>query len=344
MKKGFKKSALTAGLALFLAAGMGIKAGPASASVISPGGTPGYLSLPELSTSSSDPGTNSGTFASTVQPVSGPSSTIYVTPTSLFGNTFISPGAGISTVTATTTAPQDLYYSPSGLDLQFINSMTNSYTLLGAGGTPTITGQVVSNVFAVGSSPAMPGAIPGELVFTYQFSVDSISPTGSNGPTQLTISSFNNPNGTGTWLLGDGVITTADGYSSPPGYTPVYTQIAGGVTPLCNGGACANGYAGVTQVNGQEGLNTALGTINYAQYQSTIPIGLDQVSPEFFVATNSYYYSLGTLSLQGDGGGSNGVSVFVPGTPEPGTLVLFGTALGLTAFMVVRKRRSQMVA
>ena len=328
---------MAAGLALVLTAGLAVQASPVFATVISNGGSPGYLSTPELSTSGSDPGTNAGTFSSTIQPVSGPSSTVYVTPTSLFGNTFISPGTGISTVSATTTAPQDLYYSASGLDLKFLNSITDGFTLLGAGGTPTITGQIVSNVFAVGSTATMAGAVPGELVFTYQFSVDSITPTGSNGPTQLTISSFNNPGGTGNWLLGDGVITGTSGTSN-------YTQIAGGATPLCSGVACSNGYSGVTQVNGQEGLNTTLGTINYAQYDSTIPVGLDQISPEFFVATNSFAYSLGSLSLQGDGGSTLGLPVFVPGTPEPGTLVLFGTALGLTAFMVVRKRRSQMVA
>ena len=337
MKKRFKKATMAAGLALVLTAGLAVQASPVFATVISNGGSPGYLSLPELSTTATDPGTNAGTFSSIAQPVSGSPSTVYVTPTSQFGNTFISPGPGYSTVTATTTAPQDLYYSTSGLDLQFVNSITDGFTLLGAGGTPTIKGQVVSNVFAVGSTASMNGAIPGELVFTYQFSVDSISPSGSTGPTQLTISSFNNPGGTGTWLLGDGVITGTSGSAN-------YTQIAGGVTPLCNGSTCANGYSGVTQVNGQEGLNTTLGTINYAQYDSTIPVSLNEMSPEFFVATNSFAYSLGSLSLQGDGGSTLGLPVLVPNVPEPGTLVLFGTALGLTAFMVVRKRRSQMIA
>jgi hypothetical protein len=183
----------------------------------------------------------------------------------------------------------------------------------------------------------MAGAVPGELVFTYQFSVGNISPSTGTGPTQITISNFNNPGASGNWLLGDGAITGTSGVNN-------FTQIAGGVTPLCNGATCSNGYGGLDSITGQEGLNSANGTINYAEYLSTIPIGLDQISPEIFVASNALYYSLGSLSLQGDGGGSNGVFIFVPTTPEPGTLVLFGTALGLVAFMVVRNRRNQIVA
>jgi hypothetical protein len=324
---------MATGVALALTVGLALMPKQTFASVIQPGGSPAYLSAPLLTTTSTDPGTGPTTFQATLSN----GNQFYVTPTSTFGNTFLSPGPGISGVSATTSNVGDINYSVSGLNLQFVNSISDPYTLSGSNGV-TITGQVVSNVFAIGNSPSMAGAVPGELVFTYQFSVDSISPNYGSGPNGLSISFFDEPNGTGMWTLGDGVISTATGGGS-------YTQVPGGLTPTCNGGACSGGYSSIVSLFGTEQLNTANGAINSATYNTTASIGLDQVTPEFFVASNAFYYQLGSLSVaSGSGGSAPGVNVFVPGTPEPGTLVLFGTALGLTAFMVVRKRRSQMVA
>jgi hypothetical protein len=333
MKKPIKKITKVSGLALALSLGVAMLAKPAFATVISPGGSPAYLSAPELSTTSTDPGTGPGTFLTTLSN----GNTFYVTPTSTFGNTFVSPGPGISGVSATTSYVGDINYNVSGLNLQFINSINDPYTLTGSNGV-VITGQVVSNVFAIGSGATMAGAVPGELVFTYQFSVDSISPTYGSGPNNLSISFFDEPNGTGMWTLGDGIISTATGGGS-------YTQIPGGASPTCNGGSCSNGYSTIVSLFGTEQLNTANGAINSATYTTTASVGLDQVTPEFFVASNAFAYELGSLSVgSGSGGSAPGVNVFVPGVPEPSTLILFGTALGLTAFMVVRKRRNQMVA
>jgi hypothetical protein len=80
--------------------------------------------------------------------------------------------------------------------------MTSSYSI----NSGTVTGNVISNVFKIGSGATMAGAVTGELVFTYQFDVTGSATNINNaGVASATIADFNNPNGL-TYNLGSGII------------------------------------------------------------------------------------------------------------------------------------------
>lgn len=326
MKK-IKKKTLAAGLGLVLLAGVAISPGQALATVITPGGSPGYLSTPTLSTySGGPPAPNSFEITTTASP-SGSTANFYVTPTSTFGNTFINPGPGISAVTISNSNPvptSDLLYSVSGLDLQYVTSQIENWSQTGATAS---SGQVISSVYKIGSNPTMAGAVTGELVFTYQFDVTSLFPSYANGVNTASIALFNDPNGY-IWALGDGAI------SDP-------TDLPSGAPSFTNCSACTTASLG--SLYGSTSLDTANGSVNSINYTDNLAIGNNMISPIFFVASNAFAYETGSIALGVNGTGSN-VNVFVPGIPEPGTLVLFGTALGLVAFMVARRRKGQLVA
>ena len=343
MKKSssFKKITVATGVALALAASVGLGSGRALAST-----TPGYLSAPILSTSETSGsqkvtvGTSSGTY------------TIYSTPTSLYGNTIPSTAqlqsflsANESGVPANVTilnvsdsgAP---FYAISGiskeangcgsngctLDLQLVKSLTTNYDATNALGQVEYSGQVLSNVFKVGSGSNLPGATAGDLVFTYQFDVTSeiSSANGNVGPSSGSVSFYNDPNGY-IYTLGTGSTDTSS---------------ISGTTISCS--SCtelsASGLKGQVIYDTFDG---SIETLNYLNNSGFLPAG--SLTPELFVASNATNYTLGSLTLNGNGADLL-ADVFVPATPEPGTLVLFGTALGLVAFMAVRRRRSQVVA
>ena len=340
MKKSssFKKITVATGVALALAASVGLGSGRALASP-----TPGYLSAPILSTTS-------GSQQVKVETSSG-SYTIYSTPTSLYGNTIPSTAqlqsflsANESGVPANVTilnvsdsgAP---FYAISGissgangcgssgctLDLQLVKSLTTNYDATNALGQVEYSGQVLSNVFKVGSGSNLPGATAGDLVFTYQFDVTSeISANGNVGPSSGSVSFYNDPNGY-IYTLGTGSTDTSS---------------ISGTTISCS--SCtelsASGLKGQVIYDTFDG---SIETLNYLNNSGYLPVG--SLTPELFVASNATNYTLGSLTLNGNGADLL-ADVFVPATPEPGTLVLFGTALGLVAFMAVRRRRSQVVA
>ncbi len=340
MKKSssFKKITVATGVALALAASVGLGSGRALASP-----TPGYLSAPILSTTS-------GSQQVKVETSSG-SYTIYSTPTSLYGNTIPSTAqlqsflsANESGVPANVTilnvsdsgAP---FYAISGissgangcgssgctLDLQLVKSLTTNYDATNALGQVEYSGQVLSNVFKVGSGSNLPGATAGDLVFTYQFDVTSeISANGNVGPSSGSVSYYNDPNGY-IYTLGTGSTDTSS---------------ISGTTISCS--SCtelsASGLKGQVIYDTFDG---SIETLNYLNNSGYLPVG--SLTPELFVASNATNYTLGSLTLNGNGADLL-ADVFVPATPEPGTLVLFGTALGLVAFMAVRRRRSQVVA
>ena len=313
MKK-IKKKSLAASLGLALMAGVALSPGLAHA-------TGGYLGTPSVT--GSPVNTSSFEITLTSSP-SGATSNFYVTPNSDFGNTFINPGPGYSSVSISNTSPvptSDLLYSASGLDLQYVTSEISNWSQSGA---TSSSGQLISSVYKIGSGATMAGAVPGELVFTYQFDVTSLSPSYANGVNTASIALFNDPNGY-QWALGDGAI------SDPTDLT--------GPTLSCPG--CTTASLG--SLYGSTSLDTQNGSVNSINYTDNLAIGNDQISPIFFVATNAFAYGQGSMSLgvNGTGGNSN---VFVPNTPEPGTLMLFGTALGLVAFMAVRRRGSQRIA
>lgn len=314
MKK-IKTKSLVMGLGLALLTGVVVSPGLAHATTLD------YLGASIVSTSP----INSSSFKIIeTNATTGVGTKLYVTPNSAFGNTFVNPGPNISAVTIANTAPippSDLLFSASGLDLQYVTSMINNWSQTGA---TSSSGQVISSVYKVGSGATMPGAIPGELVFTYQFDVTSLSPSYANGVNEANIALFNDPNGY-SWTLGDGVI------SDPTDLT--------GPSLSCTG--CTTAKLG--SLYGSTYLDTQNGTVNSIDYVDSLAIGNDKISPIFFVASNAYAYGLGSIALGSNGTGGN-VNVFVPDTPEPGTLVLFGTALGLVAFLAVRRRGIQRLA
>ena len=342
MKKSssFKKITVATGVALALAASVGLGSGRALASP-----TPGYLSAPILSTSSS-----SGSQAISVSTSSG-TFNIYSTPTSLYGNTIPSTAqlqsflsANESGVPANVTilnvsdsgAP---FYAISGissgangcgssgctLDLQLVKSLTTNYDATNALGQVEYSGQVLSNVFKVGSGSNLPGATAGEMVFTYQFDVTAgITSNGTVGPSSGSVSFYNDPNGY-IYTLGTGSTDTSS---------------ISGTTISCS--TCNSlSDKSLTGTVTYDTINGSIETLSYLNNTNTIPP--NEISPELFVASNATNYTLGSLTLNGNGADFT-ADVFVPATPEPGTLVLFGTALGLVAFMAVRRRRSQVVA
>ena len=321
MKKTKKKS-FAAGLGLALLAGVAISPGLAQATVIQLAGSPGYLSSPEISTTS----INSSSFEITETFTNGNTQNLYITPGSSFGNTFVNPGPGVSAISISNTSPvptSDLLYNVSGLDLQYVTSLESNWSQSGA---TSSSGQVISSVYKIGSGATMAGAVPGELVFTYQFDVTSLSPSYENGVNTANIALFNDPNGY-AWALGDGAI--ADPTDLPSG------------APSLSCSLCSTASLG--SLYGSTYLDTANGSVNSIAYTDNLAIGDNQISPIFFVASNAFSYGIGSIALGAGGTGGN-VNVFVPDSPEPGTLVLFGTALGFVAFMVVRNRRSQSVA
>ena len=321
------KITVTAGLALALSVGLGTTAKSAWA---------GYY----LGTQNVVPAGTSGSFAVDYT-TSGGSFTQSYTNASQFGNTIPNPLPASTTgaITSFTSGgsfdpiPNSaLFYSSAGLDLLPVASMLENYSSTGTNGS--ISGQVLSQVFKVGPTATMANALPGELVFTYQFDVTSAIPQqGSSqlpGVNQLTLAYLNNPIAEGNYLLGGGFNSTVSG--SPAGYTPI---VSGTNTSLSGT------------------LNTAMfnpdlqGTVTVDPTNNTIVQELDNwgtpqssgVSPQIFLATNAYNYSLGQLGVEGTGF-SQYVTTFVPGTPEPSTLVLLGSGLGLLAFMALRRREN----
>ena len=309
-----KKVTITAGLALALTVGLGTTAKSAWA---------GYLSAPTLSSTSS-----AGSFAFNVtNGNSTPSINGYAVAPSTFGNTIPTISALDSFAGTSLTAPTvtdysgtgaPVFYSASGLNLQLVKSMTSAYNMGGV-----VTGNVISNVFAVGANPTVSGAVTGELVFTYQFDVTgSTTNINNGGVSSATIADFNNPNGT-TFKLGSGILS-----ESQPMIGPSFAGSGLTENTLVN----TNLQGKVTFAS-----NNSISSLEYALVNASISLG--QYTPQFFVASNAFYTSMGTIGLGGSGQ-TDTVAVFVPGTPEPKTLILFGSGIALLAFMFRRKEEN----
>lgn len=311
------------GLAVAMTVGAGINAKTALAT------TGGYLAPSTLSmTSGQFPYTVSGTG-------SEGSITMYGTSNSSYGLTIpttsqITTTAGyngpanISTITdgGPTVTPPPTFYDPTTLDLTQVNSMTTPFSDTSNTGNVTVTGNVMSNVFKVGSGSTMLGAVPGELVFTYQFNVTGVTSNDNSGINYAEVSYFNQPNGT-FYQLGSGI-----NYNSSTGqYINLGPSLSGTLTPLTS-----------ANLTGQVAYS-ANGTVESLNYTSNAYIGVGFVSPQFFVASNALYYGLGQMTLQGSGTTSV-ADVFVPNTPEPATLVLFGTGLAFLGFIALRRKEN----
>ena len=285
--------------------------------------------------------------------------TMYYSTTSSYGATIPTPaqinatlnaaGFASTTINSIGTISGDNYvpvtfYDPSSgqsFTLNQINTITDPFTAGGTNGA-SISGNVLSNVFQV-----VGGSHNGDLVFSYQFNVTSVSISGTyldSGSVAFFNEPLNGLTGIGTpWVLGDGINATATntGVINPLNGLPVYNFASDAIGSTLTGAVqfSATGASTVTFDSVTNG-NNSVESINYLGAQ----IGAGDVSPQFFVASNATTYTIGSFTFGGVGAGFPGDPVFVPGTPEPGTLVLFGTALGLVAFMVVRNRRSQSIA
>ena len=317
-----QKITATAGLALALTVGFGTTAKSAWA---------GYLTAPTLSTTS-------GAFQFNVNG-SGP---YYATGNSSYGNTIptasaLSALSGLSPVTSlqdgingTSGSVPTFYTAPTGLDTTPVATMMNAYTMSTSTGTTVITGDVISSVFKFGAKPGISGALPGELVFTYQFDVTGIASNNNTGVYAASIGFFNNPNGT-AFTLGSGINTTAIG----PNFSgDTYVNSSGQTVALSAATITASDLSGnVTFASN--------GTVSALGYNSGADITLGEYSPQFFVASNAYYTSMGSIGFTGSSA-SGGTSVFVPGTPEPKTLILFGSGIALLAFMFRRKQENSL--
>lgn len=302
-----RKITMSTGLAVALVAGVAMNSGIAFAD--------NYLGTPAISM------TNNGGFQFNVTS-SNVGYTAYDNPTSTYGNTIPTAAAlnaaGIpGTIQSISGTNGQVFYSPSGLGLTQINSITDNYTGTASNGS-SFSGQIVSNVMKVTS-----GTGTGDLVFTYQFDVTKVTPPGNGGISGLSVSFFNEPlsqiSGVGTpWILGDGANTT-----------PVGKSLG---TPI-----------NLSGIDGTVNYDTIDGTISSLSYTSTTDITAGAISPQFFVASNATNYGFGSLSFEGGGAGLPGQTVFVPNSPEPSTLVLLGTGFALLAFMTFRKRQNQIL-
>lgn len=316
-KKKMTKATLVVGMALATVTGFGVLAPSAQAD---------YLAPPTIVTSPT-----STSFPATFKTNTGASFTLNYESTSSFGNTIpvtssvpIPPGDGtkIGSVTDANLPASALYFDGSSLDLTQVATKTINYTATD-GSVGSISGQVISNVLKVGSGNTMNGAKPGELVFTYQFDVTKVTPgTSGLSVSQASIALFNNPGGSQLWTLGSGVNVNSSGKLAPLGSTLSCPGCT--VLPL-------------TSLNGLVFYNLSNETISNLEDQFSIGATQDYISPQFFVASNATNYGIGSLSLEGTGISDN-VSVFVPDTPEPSTLLLLGSGLALVSFMAFRKK------
>ena len=201
--------------------------------------------------------------------------------------------------------------------------------------------QVANSVLKYTSAPSGSGAFSGyvdssvwrtstgTLDFFYQFDVTSV---GSNSatPNAAGISPFNLPNGTAYNLaLG---INSSTAPTSNGGTTVTYD-------PLCVGANCtpvalSNFFNDPTPLTLSYGSG---GTFIGGNNTPIFSMKAGQVSPQLFIASNATSYGIGTFTIQSSTGIAE-VDTFVPDSPEPGTLVLFGSALALGSFFMMRKK------
>ena len=332
-----KKAASSFGLVLAVAVGFYGNAKPVWA---------GYLSTPGLSTSASP-----GSFAVGVNGTSFPPP-LYGSNTSSFGNTIptgaqITGATGISPITTisdstsisvtgttiTSVGPNILYDPTTGrsngtsLNLTAVApALINPYYFNGV-----LEGTVESQVFAVTS-----GSNAGDLVFTYQFNVAA---NAAQGVLSLTLGSFNS--GNTNYVLGEGIaatgITTTNDPTSGLGVDQSGTLSLLGTSLTGTNPSTAKTTLADTVTYGASGLAETFGITSGAG-----ALGAGEVSPELFVATTATTFNYGSISLA-YGGISGDAGVYVPATPEPSTLILLGTGLGLLSFLAFRKRQSQSV-
>ena len=334
-----RRITVATGLALSLVFSVTVGSGKALA-------TTGYLTAPT--------GLSSTSYAGASSFIVNNTTTMYYTSNSSYGNTIPSaqqvanflniPVSDVVSLTDNTTP----FYALSGtvvtsngsqpwtLNLTLLNQLNSgstpiALTTTNSGKSTEVSGSYISNVFQVGAGSTLPGAVQGDLIFTYQFYENSVA-NSNGGITGATIGGFNDPTGSTVYTLGSGSTDT----SSISGTTISCTSC----TELGSSSA-SNGT-----LDPADNLSGVQGNVNFSSGGSILTLGLSNntsglnggvYTPEIMVASTATNYTTGTMSFLGYGAGE--VTVYVPTTPEPGTLVLFGTALGLSGFLIARKRR-----
>lgn len=212
---------------------------------------------------------------------------------------------------------------PAGLTMSdLVATETNPYSITNAQTGGTVSGYVKSNVFDYN----------GTMLFSYQFDVTKLT-SGISAPDAAGISPFDLPFPT-AYNLNLGVFGTANGSAT-----------AGEIGGLCIGTNCTP--VDLTSFFGNPtalALNSAgSGTTVFGGNNLPVNVGDGQISPELFLDTNALYYTQGTMYIQSSGlSGSD--PVFVPDTPEPATLMLFGTALAGITLLIIRRKGGLNVA
>ena len=212
----------------------------------------------------------------------------------------------------------NLVFTPAAGLTQVANSVLQ-YTAAPSG-SGSFSGYVDSSVWRTST---------GTLDFFYQFDVTSV---GSNAatPNAAGISPFNLPNNT-IYNLALG-INSSTAPTSNGGTTVTYD-------PLCVGANCtpvalSNFFNDPTPLTLSYGSG---GTFIGGNNTPIFDMKAGQVSPQLFIASNATSYGIGTFTIQSSTGIAE-VDTFVPDSPEPGTLVLFGSALALGSFFMMRKK------
>lgn len=235
------------------------------------------------------------------------------------------------------------------------NYNTFNYALSDAGPLTLVNGTGIvqtytensgtSNAVTVDAVSSVYRTTSGTLDFFYQFDVSSVG-GGVSTPiiSSAGLSPFNSPNST-AYNLNLGVIGTADGSydfasvggSNGTGASPLLATAC----PTCvivpgssSAGTTFFGNASNPTTLSINGTGTVFGGNN-----TPITLNTGNLSPVFFMATNALYYQSGTFNIQGPGFGNN-FTAWVPDTPEPTTVILFGSALVLLSFLYIRKKGS----
>jgi hypothetical protein len=243
----------------------------------------------------------------------------------IYGNTSGSPNINTAYTAPTSTSDgiigaNNLVFTPASGLTQVANSVIGYTATSTSGPSAEYSGYVDSSVWRTSS---------GTLDFFYQFDVTSI---GSNAaaPNSAGISPFNLPNNT-TYNLALG-INSSTAPTSSGGTTVTYD-------PLCIGTNCtpvslSNFFNDPTPLTLSYGNG---GTFIGGNNTPIFDMSAGNVSPQLFIASNATSYGIGTFTIQSSTGIAD-VAAFVPDSPEPGTLVLFGSALALGSFFMMRKK------
>ncbi len=214
----------------------------------------------------------------------------------------------------------NLVFTPASGLTQVANSVLAYSSSSTSGPSAEFSGYVDSSVWRTSS---------GTLDFFYQFDVTSV---GSNAaaPNAAGISPFNLPNNT-TYNLSLG-INSSTAPTSTGGTKVTYD-------PLCVGTNCtpvslSNFFNDPTPLTLSYGSG---GTFIGGNNTPIFNMNAGNVSPQLFIASNATSYGIGTFTIESSTGIAD-TAAFVPNSPEPGTLVLFGSALALGSFLMMRKK------